>query len=133
VARALRQRFPSIEIVGMHATPTRPPGPAENAQIVADIEGSRADIVWVGMGTPPQDEWMRANVEAVGIPMIGVGSAFDLLSGRTRAAPAFIKHSGLQWAFRLAQEPRRLMRRYANYNPRFVARVIPEIRRRRSG
>jgi len=131
VAHALTQRFPTIKIAGVHATPERPPAPGENARILNEIVSSRADIVWVGMGTPLQDVWMQANVTAVGLPMLGVGSAFDLVSGRTRRAPDWIKRSGMQWAFRLGQEPRRLFRRYATYNPRFVARIIPELQRRR--
>ena len=63
---------------------------------------------------------MHAVAAQVGLPMVGVGSLFDLLAGRTRAAPEWVKRSGLQWAFRLMQEPRRLAGRYLVYNSRFV-------------
>lgn len=133
VAAALATRFPGIEVAGVHATPVRPPPRDENARILAAIDAARADIVWVGMGTPQQDLWMRENRQAVGRPMIGVGSAFDLLAGRTRATPEWMKAAGLQWAHRVAQEPRRLFARYARTNPRFIARIVPELVRRRLG
>jgi N-acetylglucosaminyldiphosphoundecaprenol N-acetyl-beta-D-mannosaminyltransferase len=72
------------------------------------------------MGTPAQDYWMYQTAPLVDLPMVGVGSLFDLLAGRTRAAPGWVKRNGLQWAFRLAQEPRRLAGRYLAYNSRFV-------------
>lgn len=120
VAQALRQRYPGIDIVGMHATPARPVPAATTAAIVADIRASGADVVWVGLGTPAQDDWMRTVVDRIDVPMVGVGSAFDLLAGRTRAAPDWMKRNGLQWLFRLLQEPRRLAWRYLYYNTRFV-------------
>lgn len=120
VAAALRARYPGIRIVGARATPLRPVPEAQTDRIVADIEASAADVVWVGLGTPAQDEWMQSVCRRVGRPLVGVGSAFDLLAGHTRAAPGWMKRSGLQWLFRLVQEPRRLAWRYLNYNSRFV-------------
>lgn len=120
VAAALRARFPGIDIVGMAATPQRPLPDETTAHIVADIAATGAQVVWVGMGTPAQDDWMHAVVAHVKAPMVGVGSLFDLLAGRTRAAPEWVKRSGLQWLFRLLQEPRRLARRYIVCNTRFV-------------
>jgi N-acetylglucosaminyldiphosphoundecaprenol N-acetyl-beta-D-mannosaminyltransferase len=120
VAGALRARFPGIQVVGGCATPVRPVPQARQALILAQIRHSRPDIVWVGMGTPAQDYWMYQTAPLVDLPMVGVGSLFDLLAGRTRAAPGWVKRNGLQWAFRLAQEPRRLAGRYLAYNSRFV-------------
>jgi len=68
---------------------------------------------------------MEANFERIEAPLIGVGSVFDLLAGRRQAAPRWMKQNGLQWLFRLAQEPRRLGPRYLYYNPRFVWHVAP--------
>jgi N-acetylglucosaminyldiphosphoundecaprenol N-acetyl-beta-D-mannosaminyltransferase len=120
VAAAMRARFPGIQIAGGCATPLRPVPAEHQAQILALIRQNRPDIVWVGMGTPAQDHWMQAVAPQVDLPMVGVGSLFDLLAGRTRAAPQWVKRSGLQWAFRLMQEPRRLAGRYIVYNSRFV-------------
>lgn len=120
VATAMQLRFPGIQVVGGCATPVRPLPTDRQAQVLAQIAAARPSIVWVGMGTPAQDHWMHASAPLAGVPMVGVGSLFDLLAGRTRAAPEWVKRSGLQWAFRLAQEPRRLAGRYLVYNTRFV-------------
>jgi N-acetylglucosaminyldiphosphoundecaprenol N-acetyl-beta-D-mannosaminyltransferase len=119
-AEELKQRFPGVNIVGCHATPVRPVPPDENARIIEHIHQSDADMIWVGMGTPAQDVWMADNCKAAGRPMTGVGSAFDLLIGRKSPPPEWIKRIGLQWAFRLIEEPRRLARRYIIYNPLFM-------------
>jgi N-acetylglucosaminyldiphosphoundecaprenol N-acetyl-beta-D-mannosaminyltransferase len=132
-AEETRRRFPGISIVGTHATPTRPVSAAETEAILEDIRSTRASVVWVGMGTPLQDEWMAANALRAGVPMVGVGSLFDLLTGRTRAAPDWMKRLGLQWLFRLQQEPRRLAFRYLYYNPRFVLAFAGQLARRAFG
>ncbi len=120
VARELRRRFPEIRISGCRATPDRPVPAAESRAIAEQIRASGARMVWVGMGTPAQDAWMDAHAERVGLPLAGCGSAFDLLCGRTRGAPAWVKRAGLQWLLRLLQEPRRLAPRYLVGNPRFA-------------
>ena len=130
VAAELQRRFPGIAIVGMHTTAVRPV-PVEESRVIADdVRATRPDVIWVGMGTPHQDQWMADNVEALSVPMVGVGSAFDVLAGHTRAAPAWMKRSGLQWLFRLAQEPRRLGKRYVYYNTRFLWQVAGLLLRR---
>lgn len=120
VAAELRRRFPGLTLAGMRSTPVRPVPEAETRAILSSLAQAEPDLIWVGMGTPEQDRWMAENVQAAGVPMVGVGSAFDLLAGNTRAAPEWMKRSGLQWLHRLAQEPRRLGKRYLYYNPRFV-------------
>jgi N-acetylglucosaminyldiphosphoundecaprenol N-acetyl-beta-D-mannosaminyltransferase len=120
VAAELARRFPGISVVGVQATPVRPVPEAETEAILARIRSSGADIVWVGMGTPAQDEWMATSAPRAGLPMVGVGSLFDLLAGHTLPAPGWVKRGGLQWLFRLAQEPRRLAFRYLYHNARFV-------------
>lgn len=120
VADALRQRYPGIVIAGWHATPERPVPAQVTTEIVKRIRAARPSIVWVGLGTPAQDWWMHDVAAEVGVPMVGVGSAFDLLAGRTKPAPDWMKRNGLQWLFRLALEPRRLAWRYFYYNTRFV-------------
>jgi len=119
-ADEMRRRFPGIAVVGTHATPARPVPAPETETILEEIRIARPSVVWVGMGTPAQDEWMAAAAPRGDVPMVGVGSLFDLLTGRTRPAPAWMKRSGLQWLFRLWQEPRRLGCRYLYYNSRFV-------------
>jgi N-acetylglucosaminyldiphosphoundecaprenol N-acetyl-beta-D-mannosaminyltransferase len=124
VAAEMRRRFPGIEVVGTHATPVRPLPEDEFRAILGEIAVAKPSIVWVGMGTPAQDHFMAAAQHAVGVPLVGVGSLFDLLAGHTRPVPEWAKRNGLQWAFRLAQEPRRLARRYLLHNTRFVAGAL---------
>lgn len=130
VAAVLRSRFPGITIVGHHPTPLRPVPPSESELIIEAIQRADTSIVWVGMGTPWQDEWMASVAARVEAPMVGVGSLFDLLSGVSRPAPAWVKQSGLQWLHRLLQEPRRLGLRYLYYNPRFVFLLTRQLARR---
>jgi N-acetylglucosaminyldiphosphoundecaprenol N-acetyl-beta-D-mannosaminyltransferase len=120
VAKQLKARIPEIEVAGVYATPERVLSSEESREIVEAIHKSNADLVWIGMGTPAQDIWMAENKAEVGIPLVGVGSAFDNLAGYTKPAPEWMKSSGLQWLNRLWQEPRRLSRRYLVYNSLFI-------------
>jgi N-acetylglucosaminyldiphosphoundecaprenol N-acetyl-beta-D-mannosaminyltransferase len=122
LARELRLRHPGLQIVGGHAPPFRPLTAAEEDAVAADINRSRADVVWVGIGVPKQEKWMARMRERLDAPvLVGVGAAFDFHAGLIPQAPAWLQAHGMEWAFRLAQEPRRLWRRYLRYNPRFVA------------
>jgi N-acetylglucosaminyldiphosphoundecaprenol N-acetyl-beta-D-mannosaminyltransferase len=129
VGAELQRRFPGFTVVGQIATPVRPVPSDQTDAIVEAIRSSGADIVWVGLGTPAQDNWMAEAAARAGVPMVGVGSAFDLLAGHTRATPEWMKQSGLQWLFRLVQEPQRLLFRYVYYNSRFVLACVRELRR----
>jgi N-acetylglucosaminyldiphosphoundecaprenol N-acetyl-beta-D-mannosaminyltransferase len=122
LARRLRLRHPGLQIVGGHVPPFRALTPEEEDAVVADIERCRPDVVWVGIGVPKQEKWMARMRPRLSAPvLIGVGAAFDFHAGLIPQAPARMQRLGLEWAFRLAQEPRRLWRRYLRYNPRFVA------------
>lgn len=120
LAERLNQRLPGLLIVGTHAPPFRELTDPEDRAVVEMINAARADIVWVGLSTPKQERWMAAHLERVKAPvMVGVGAAFDFLSGRKPQAPRWVQRSGLEWLFRLASEPRRLWPRYRQY-PAFV-------------
>jgi N-acetylglucosaminyldiphosphoundecaprenol N-acetyl-beta-D-mannosaminyltransferase len=117
----LLEKFPGARIVGTYAPPFRTLCPQEEAGIADRINRSGADIVWVGLGSPKQELWMahmRGRLDAS--MLIGVGAAFDFHAGLKRQAPKAIQTSGLEWAFRLLQEPRRLWRRYAVTIPSFI-------------
>ena len=89
--------------------------------MVSGVIGAAPDILWIGLSTPKQERWMYTHRTAVGVPvMVGVGAAFDLTSGRVRQAPRWIREHGLEWLFRLLQEPRRLWHRYLVLGPQFV-------------
>ena len=122
LAYNLRTRYPGLKIVGGYVPPFRPLDADEEAQVVAEINRSGADVVWVGIGVPKQEKWMAAMRERLNAPvLIGVGAAFDFSAGLVAQAPGWMQKLGLEWAFRLGAEPRRLWRRYLRYNPRFVA------------
>ena len=121
LALNLRQRYPGVKIVGGHSPPHRPLTDEEREAVVGEINASRADVVWVGIGVPKQEKWMAEMRPLLDPPvLIGVGAAFDFHAGLVPQAPSWMQDLGLEWAYRLAHEPRRLWRRYTRYNPRFV-------------
>jgi N-acetylglucosaminyldiphosphoundecaprenol N-acetyl-beta-D-mannosaminyltransferase len=134
LARTLRLRHPGLKIVGGYAPPFRALTDDEEAAIAHDIDRSGADVVWVGIGVPKQEKWMARMRPRLAAPvLIGVGAAFDFHAGLVPQAPATLQRYGLEWLFRCLQEPRRLWRRYARYNPRFVAGFVRQYARYRLG
>lgn len=130
LAKHLSTKFPGNIIVGTLSPPYRPLTIAEQNQIAATINAARPDIIWVGLGTPKQERWMHDFTPRLTAPvLVGVGAAFDLLTGRVRQAPSWMSEHGLEWLFRLSQEPRRLWRRYLLYGPQFAALVALELAR----
>ena len=118
----LRTRYPGLQIVGGYSPPHRPLTREEEASVIQEINRSGADVVWVGIGVPKQEKWMASMRRKLDAPvLVGVGAAFDFHAGLVPQAPALLQDAGLEWAYRLMQEPRRLWRRYLRYNPRFVA------------
>ena len=115
-------RFPGLQIVGGWSPPFRPLYEAERTEVAERINASGADVVWVGTGQPKQEKWMAEMRDRLDAPILaGVGAAFDFHAGIVPQAPNWMQRMGLEWSYRLAREPRRLWRRYASYNPRFVA------------
>jgi N-acetylglucosaminyldiphosphoundecaprenol N-acetyl-beta-D-mannosaminyltransferase len=121
LAVRLRSRYPGLQIAGAHASPFRELSAEEDEADAVRIDASGAAVVWVGTGQPRQEQWMARMRARLAAPMlIGVGAAFDFHAGLVPQAPAWMGSHGLEWSYRLAREPRRLWRRYARYNPRFV-------------
>ena len=117
----LRAKFPSIQIAGHYVPPFRDLTEAERDDVAQCIDASRADIVWVGIGTPRQDYWVSAFRPLLRAPvLVAVGAAFNFHAGTVPQAPRWMMRCGLEWLFRLFAEPRRLWRRYLVGNPRFV-------------
>ena len=125
LAELLRRRFPAVQIAGVFSPPFRPLSAAEDDEIVTLISNSSPDVLWVGLGTPKQERWMFEHSHRIKVPvMVSVGAAFDMLSGRRKQAPPWLRDRGLEWLFRLMQEPRRLWRRYLLGGPQFLACLV---------
>ena len=116
----LKARFPGLRVAYAYSPPFRSLTPEEDARIVEAINASGARILFVGLGCPKQERWMAEHRGRVKAVMLGVGAAFDFHAGRVPQAPAWMQRLGLEWFFRLLMEPKRLWRRYAKHNPRFV-------------
>lgn len=124
----LRRVCPELEVVGSIAPPFRNLTSDEFGSIISTINKASPDIVWVGLSTPKQERWMhtvRPHLSAA--VLLGVGAAFDFHAGKVRQAPRWIQRSGLEWAYRLYSEPRRLWRRYLRNNPSFVLLVLTQL------
>lgn len=117
----LKIRFPKLIIAGNYAPSFLTVGQKEDPAVIEQINASKADVLWVGLGAPKQDFWMAAHRDDINVPvMVGVGAAFDFLSGTKAQAPLWMQKSGLEWLFRLFCEPRRLWKRYLIGNAKFV-------------
>ncbi|QLG87782.1 WecB/TagA/CpsF family glycosyltransferase [Chitinibacter bivalviorum] len=124
VARHLLQKYPGLHIAGTHHGYS---STADTPLLIEDIKQSNADVLVVAMGVPLQDVWIARHQHATGIPLaIGVGGLFDFLSGRIPRAPVWLRELGLEWCWRLLQEPSRMWRRYLVGNFSFLARVLKQ-------
>ncbi len=122
LAQALQCRFPGFTLAGIYAPSLEATRDGVDPQAIAALSDARAEIVWVGLGSPKQERWMARHVaHAPACVMIGVGAAFDFLSGRKPQAPRWLQRTGLEWVFRVASEPRRLAGRYLRTVPAFIA------------
>jgi len=124
LAAHFRSKYPGVQIVGIYSPPFRPLTPEEDREIIRSIRQAKPDILWVGISSPKQERWMAAHVNKLDVPvLVGVGAAFDFLSGEKKRAPLWMQDLGMEWLFRFMSEPKRLYPRYRAY-PRFVVLSI---------
>jgi N-acetylglucosaminyldiphosphoundecaprenol N-acetyl-beta-D-mannosaminyltransferase len=116
----LQERFPGINIICQISPPFRSLTTDEDAGYTKTIIDSGAQIVFVGIGCPRQENWIAAHQGKIPAVMLGVGAAFDFHSGRVKQAPQWMQKISLEWLFRLIMEPKRLWKRYFKHNPRFI-------------
>jgi N-acetylglucosaminyldiphosphoundecaprenol N-acetyl-beta-D-mannosaminyltransferase len=122
----LTRQFPGLNVVGTYCPPFRDLTPEEDNEIVSKINATKPDIVWVGLGAPKQEKWMASHLGRIHAPaMIGVGAAFDFHTGNVPWAPRWMRRSGLEWAYRLFAEPRRMWRRNLD-SPLFLGRILTQ-------
>ncbi len=119
LADRINTQFPGITIAGSSPSRFRRISPKENAEILKEIRTSGARIVFVGLGCPRQEVWTYENTSLLSMPVLAVGAAFDFHAGLLEQPRAWVQDAGLEWLFRLIQEPRRLWRRYLLLNPLF--------------
>jgi len=132
VAEELRDklvaRFPKLQVAACYTPPFRPLNAAEEIQLQDRVRAARADILWVGLSTPKQEKFMAEFLPKLDVTlMVGVGAAFDFHAGRVKQAPRWMQRSGLEWFYRLCQEPRRLAKRYLTNNPRFALKIAGQL------
>ena len=125
----LEARFPGLKVVGTYVPPFRPLNDSERKDLQERVRAARPDFFWVGIGMPKQEKFMAQHMSVLPEAkiFIGVGAAFDFLTGRVRQAPRWMMRVGLEWLFRLSQEPSRLWRRYLIYNPFFIMRAAAQL------
>jgi N-acetylglucosaminyldiphosphoundecaprenol N-acetyl-beta-D-mannosaminyltransferase len=131
LADRLRARFTGLDVGYLNAPPWRSLSEAEADAVVEEVCASGVGILFVGLGCPKQEQWICAMKGRIPAVMLGVGAAFDFHAGDLPQAPALVQRAGMEWFFRLVQEPRRLWRRYLYHNPRFVALALGQLIRDR--
>ena len=128
---AIKRRHPRLAVVGRHHGYF---APADDDRIVEDIAASQADLLFLAFPSPRKEIFLMSHRDALRVPFaMGVGGMFDVIAGRVRRAPGWIQKAGLEWAFRMVQEPRRLFVRYVTTHTKFVARVAGPVVRHKLG
>lgn len=125
----LRHRYPTLRIVGSEPSKFRTTTAAEKVEIAARIRDSGAQITFVGLGCPRQEIFAYEYRDDLAMPVVAVGAAFDYHAGLLAEAPGWMQRNGLQWLYRLGQDPRRLWRRYLLLNPRYTIRIVAQAAR----
>lgn len=125
-----RNEMPNLNIAYAYSPPFRPLTDDEDAAIVDQINAAKPDILFMGLGCPKQENWMSAHRDRVSAVMLGVGASFDFFAGNVSECPPWLGRLGLEWLYRLYQEPRRLWRRYLILNPRFIWNAAKQLVRR---
>jgi N-acetylglucosaminyldiphosphoundecaprenol N-acetyl-beta-D-mannosaminyltransferase len=127
LAKVMHEKY-GVEVAGCYSPPFRPLTAEEDKAVVEMINGSGAEVLWIGLSTPKQERWMYEHCPKLTVPaVLGVGAAFDLNTGRLTQAPRWMREHGLEWAFRLYAEPKRLWRRYLVNGPIFLWNVGLEL------
>jgi N-acetylglucosaminyldiphosphoundecaprenol N-acetyl-beta-D-mannosaminyltransferase len=115
-----KRELPDLQIAYAFSPPFRPLTGEEDAQITEEIRTSGTQILFMGLGCPKQENWMAAHRGKIPAVMLGVGASFDFYAGNVKESPQWLQNIGLEWLYRLVQEPRRLWYRYLILNPRFM-------------
>lgn len=121
------ERYPKLQIAGMISPPFRAPTAAEDSETIAQISASGAGLVFVALGCPKQELWMSRMQGKIPAVMLGIGNALAVFAGEEERSPGWMQKAGLEWCFRLAQEPRRLLKRYAVTNTLYIYYITRQL------
>ncbi|QDV71056.1 Putative N-acetylmannosaminyltransferase [Rosistilla carotiformis] len=125
-ADKLSARYPGLIVAGVHSPPFRPLSEQEHADLIEQIRSAEPDIVYVAMGQPKGELWIAENYRAIGAPVcVQIGASFDFVAGGVARAPRWLQRAGLEWCYRMLQEPRRLARRYW-HNGMFLLKALSQ-------
>ena len=116
----LQENYPGIQIAGMYSPPFRPLTEEEDKNIIENINKTKPDFVWIGLGAPKQEKWMAEHQGKIDGLMLGVGAGFDYYAENIKRAPMWMQKSNLEWLYRLMQDPKRLFKRYFHENRKFI-------------
>lgn len=122
----INKEYGGVNITGIHVDRFREATENEDAEDIAKINGSKAQIVLVGRGCPRQEKWVSDHLSKINASMMAVGAAFDFHAGTVKQAPAWMQRNGLEWLFRLGSEPKRLWKRYLTTNSQFIVLYIKQ-------
>jgi N-acetylglucosaminyldiphosphoundecaprenol N-acetyl-beta-D-mannosaminyltransferase len=128
--KRLEAEFPNLQIAGMEPLPFRPTTPAEEENLINQINSSGAGLVFVCLGCPKQEYWMAKHQNKIQSVMLGIGAVFSIYAGIQKRAPRLIRNIGLEWLYRLMQEPFRLWNRYSQTIPPFIWLALRQLKRR---
>jgi len=127
ISQRLKLQFPTIKIAGTESPPFRPLAPTVDMDMVNTINESGAGVLFVALGCPKQELWMNQHKDKIQAVMIGVGGVFPVYAGILKETPKLMQNLGLEWLFRLCQEPKRLWKRYATTIPIFIWLMLKQI------
>lgn len=116
----LKEKYPRLNITGMYSPPFKSNVSLENEEKIKEINNSKPDFIWVGLGAPKQEIWMSIHENKINGLMIGVGAGFDYFADKIKRAPMWMQKCSLEWVYRLMQEPKRLLKRYVSTNSKFI-------------
>ena len=133
IHKKLKRDFPDLHIAGMLSPPFRAITAQEDEEMTSQINRSGADLVFVSLGCPKQERWMSEHKDRIGSVMVGLGGAFLVFAGVQPWAPRFVRKLGLEWCYRLVQEPKRLWKRYASTIPPFMLLALKQVVKVRLG
>lgn len=127
IKKRIAREMPNLKVAYAYSPPYRALTEDEDVEITDEINRTKPDFLFVGLGCPKQERWMNAHRERLSTVSLGVGASFDFFAGNVRECPPWIGRLGLEWLYRLTQEPKRLWRRYLILNPRFMALAAKQL------